>query len=86
MLYRQVGKRFKFDAVTGILYPVCLRNRYLLIPLVDFANHDDDIAYAVCPGDGIFTELDEVRYGRTSESTLPVNSDRFNEDSSKTLC
>lgn len=35
--------------------------RYLLIPLVDFANHDDDIGFAVCPGDGVFTGLDEVR-------------------------
>eukprot|EP00752_Nemacystus_decipiens_P012235 g10844.t1 len=34
--------------------------RYLLIPLVDFANHDDEVAYAVCPGDGVFTGLDEV--------------------------
>eukprot|EP00903_Cladosiphon_okamuranus_P013339 g12432.t1 len=34
--------------------------RYLLIPLVDFANHDDDVAYAVCPGDGVFTNSDEV--------------------------
>ncbi|CAM9292438.1 unnamed protein product [Ectocarpus sp. 8 AP-2014] len=34
--------------------------RYLLIPLVDFANHDDDVAFAVCPGDGVFTGSDEV--------------------------
>lgn len=37
-----------------------VRLRYLLIPLVDFANHDDDVAYAVCPGDGVFTGSDEV--------------------------
>lgn len=34
--------------------------RYLLIPLVDFANHDDDVAFSVCPGDGVFTGSDEV--------------------------
>ncbi|CAN0134739.1 unnamed protein product [Ascophyllum nodosum] len=34
--------------------------RYLLIPLVDFANHDDDVAFSVSLGDGIFTELHEV--------------------------
>ncbi|CAM9258124.1 unnamed protein product [Ectocarpus sp. 6 AP-2014] len=37
-----------------------VRRRYLLIPLVDFANHDDDVAFAVCPGDGVFTGSDEV--------------------------
>ncbi|CAM9300969.1 unnamed protein product [Choristocarpus tenellus] len=36
------------------------RPGYLLMPLIDFANHDDKVAYAVCPGDGIFTEVDEV--------------------------
>ncbi|CAM9109403.1 unnamed protein product [Hapterophycus canaliculatus] len=35
-------------------------SRYLLIPLVDFANHDDDVAFSVCPGDGVFTGSDEV--------------------------
>ncbi|CAM9931585.1 unnamed protein product [Discosporangium mesarthrocarpum] len=36
------------------------RPGYMLIPLVDFANHDDSLAYAVCPGDGIFTGSNEV--------------------------
>ncbi|CAM9722641.1 unnamed protein product [Scytosiphon promiscuus] len=35
-------------------------SRYLLIPLVDFANHYDDIAFSVCAGDGVFTGADEV--------------------------
>lgn len=45
------------------------RRRYLLIPLVDFANHDDDVAFAVCPGDGVFTGSDEV--GREGALACP---------------
>lgn len=40
--------------------------RYLLVPMVDFANHDDDVAFAVCSGDGVFTGADEVRVCYTS--------------------
>lgn len=29
-----------------------------LLPLLDMLNHDDDVDYAVLPGDGIFTDRD----------------------------
>lgn len=44
----------------ALLSPMC---RYILIPLVDFANHDDNVAFAVGAGDGVFTGSDEVRFG-----------------------
>ncbi|CAN0457413.1 unnamed protein product, partial [Ascophyllum nodosum] len=40
---------------------------------VDFANHDDDVAFSVSLGDGIFTELHEVRwYSPQIEATSPA--------------
>ncbi len=47
-----------------LLCSVSVECRYLLIPLVDLANHDDDVSFAICPGDGIFTGQDEVRRPR----------------------
>lgn len=44
--------------------------RYLLVPMVDFANHDDDVAFAVCSGDGVFTGADEVCYTSVLSTVL----------------
>lgn len=71
--------------------------RYLLIPLVDFANHDDDVGFAVCPGDGVFTGLNEVRvlfldavprdeHGAIKASVYHEADECIQDDNWKKLC
>ena len=67
------ARYFWLPADSTLALLVCaafFHRRYLLIPLVDFANHDDDVAFAVCPGDGVFTGSDEV--GREGTLACPV--------------